>query len=219
VPYRDDLEAATARRDALAQDLTRVSAELDDANRRVEEGKRRFLPLLDSAMIATPCHEPWDTMKGDDKVRFCGSCEKHVYNLSAMTSVDAESLLEETGGNLCARFYRRPDGTILTADCPVVVKRRRRRRVVIATVAAVAGAFGAVWSLVDQPERAGAGTFEAVERPQPPVQAPETGGMSAQELPPPVVVPPPNHTMGVVAPNPNPPPKWHGHTGKVKMPR
>jgi hypothetical protein len=39
-------------------------------------------------------------------------------NLSAMTQRQAESLLRETEGRLCARLYRRADGTILTSNCP-----------------------------------------------------------------------------------------------------
>jgi hypothetical protein len=58
-----------------------------------------------------------------------------------MTRRDAEALLKETNGNLCARLYRRADGTVLTEDCPVglgVKIARVRRRVGWA----IAGAMG-----------------------------------------------------------------------------
>jgi hypothetical protein len=58
-------------------------------------------------------------MTGTDRVRFCGECGQHVYNLSGMTAEQATDLLRQTGGELCVRFYRRRDGTMLTADCPV----------------------------------------------------------------------------------------------------
>src|SRR5262249_41437362 len=67
--------------------------------------------LLNQLIIPTPCRADWDAMTGDDRVRFCSSCGKHVYNLSAMESDEAEGLLRDEGGKLCARLYRRPDGT------------------------------------------------------------------------------------------------------------
>jgi hypothetical protein len=69
--------------------------------------------------IASPCSVAWDSMVGDAQVRFCGSCQKHVYNLSAMTLDEARALIAEREGRLCARVYQRADGTVLTADCPV----------------------------------------------------------------------------------------------------
>jgi hypothetical protein len=74
-------------------------------------------------------------MVGDDRVRFCGQCEKNVYNLSAMPRDEAEALLAAREGKMCVRLYKREDGTVMTSDCPVGVKRRRRRR-------AVAGVLG-----------------------------------------------------------------------------
>lgn len=56
-------------------------------------------------------------MPGTDRVRHCVQCDKNVYNLSAMTRREAETLLRETEGHLCARLYRREDGTILTENC------------------------------------------------------------------------------------------------------
>jgi hypothetical protein len=75
--------------------------------------------MLDQIKIASPCSADWDQMEGNARVRFCGECKKIVFNLSAMTRRDAEALLKETNGNLCTRLYRRADGTVLTADCPV----------------------------------------------------------------------------------------------------
>jgi hypothetical protein len=58
-------------------------------------------------------------MIGSDRVRFCGECNLNVYNLSAMTRDQAESLIAANDGRLCVRFYRRRDGSIITQDCPV----------------------------------------------------------------------------------------------------
>jgi hypothetical protein len=77
-------------------------------------------------------------MIGTDRVRFCGQCSLNVYNLSAMTRDQAESLIAANEGRLCVRFYRRNDGSIITQDCPVGL-RAVRARVSYWTKAATAG--------------------------------------------------------------------------------
>ena len=152
--YRDDLEAARQRRDALASELRTVEKKMDELE-ALHERKRSLeqdlqksavmldqararvsLPMLSRVQVASPCHESWDSMQGDERARFCGKCEKNVFDLSAMTTEQAESLLRAHGASLCVRFYRRNDGTVLTSDCPVGQKRRRRRRRVAAAVLA-----------------------------------------------------------------------------------
>ena len=66
--------------------------------------------------VPSPCTVPWRSMDGDDRVRFCGQCRQHVYNLSAMTADEAEGLLRNPAGTPCVRFYRRLDGTVVTTD-------------------------------------------------------------------------------------------------------
>lgn len=85
---------------------------------------------LDQVEVASPCHESWDEMAGDDKQRFCTVCRKNVYNLSAMTTREAEEFVAERSGKACVRFYRRADGTLLTADCPVGARRIWKRRTI-----------------------------------------------------------------------------------------
>jgi hypothetical protein len=74
---------------------------------------------LESVRIASPCKASWENMEGDDKARFCLTCHKNVYNLSAMSRAEAEALIREKEGSLCIRFYQRSDCTMLTANCPV----------------------------------------------------------------------------------------------------
>jgi hypothetical protein len=97
---------------------------------------KRPLDLLNDIRIASPCHEAWDRMTGDDRARHCASCDKTVYNLSAMTADAAAALFREREGRICVRLYRRRDGTVLTADCPVGRAKRFRRRVRYAVVVA-----------------------------------------------------------------------------------
>lgn len=95
---------------------------------------------LDRVTIAAPCPADWDSMPGTDQVRHCGQCNMNVYNLSAMTRLQAEALLRETEGRLCARLYRRADGTIFTESCPPGLRAigRRISRVAGAAMSAVA---------------------------------------------------------------------------------
>lgn len=105
--------------------------------------------LLANVRIASPCHARWGHMVGDERARFCGECSKHVYNLSALTAEEAAALIREKEGQLCARFYQRPDGTVLTADCPVGAARGWGRLKSLftagatATIMAFAGLFRA----------------------------------------------------------------------------
>lgn len=102
--------------------------------------------MLDHLKIASPCSADWEQMEGDDRVRFCGECKKNVFNLSAMSRRDAEALIEEKNGDMCARLYRRADGTVLTEDCPVgfsmkVTHVRRRIGWAVAGAMSLASAF------------------------------------------------------------------------------
>ena len=158
--YREDLEAAKARRDALKRELQTLRArsvevseiqlrvgelerELAQRVQELEEARsRKALPLLANVRIASPCDEHWEDMKGDERARRCARCEKTVYDLSELTAEQAESLLETGGDALCVRLYRRDDGTVLTSDCPVGVRRRRWRQVAAGALvsgAAIAG--------------------------------------------------------------------------------
>ncbi len=168
--YRDELEALKERHALLERNLDEIQkvAKTLEATRAQEAevreqiavsaarleamgGKaRRALPMLDNVEVASPCSADWNTMKGSDRVRHCGDCKKDVYDLSAMSRDDAEALLQREG-ELCIAFYRRADGTILTADCPVGVKnerkKRRNRELVIVAIGAAMLAAMAVHSL------------------------------------------------------------------------
>lgn len=105
---------------------------------------RKFqLTQLSQIKVASPCSVDWDTMEGDEKVRFCSQCQLHVFNLSAMDAEEAGARVAEHTEDLCVRFYRRADGTMLTRDCPVGVaqKRTRRRERLQATATFTVGAL------------------------------------------------------------------------------
>lgn len=101
----------------------------------------RHNSVLDSLRLATPCTKDWDKMDGDDRVRFCGGCEKNVYNISDMTRREANAFLQEHGLTKCMRICRRHDGTVITDDCPVGLRKARERFRRIAKVASIAIGF------------------------------------------------------------------------------
>jgi hypothetical protein len=100
---------------------------------------------LDIITVPVPCPVNWDDMsvhfldaaEGCDRVRYCGQCKHRVYNLSEMSREEAERLIEAKEGRLCVRFYRRPDGTVLTRDCQKEAGRFRR---LLATAVGLAAA-------------------------------------------------------------------------------
>ena len=190
---------------------------------------RKSLPILnslDDVRVASPCHADWDQMtpataSDGERARFCGDCEKNVYDLSAMTRVDAMALIERHEGRCCVRFYQRPDGTVLTEDCPVgfraALKRAERRALggiaasIGAAAAFVAFLIGGVnpvsRKLVEIKEE-----FVIPDAPQPPM-------MGAMPAPPDQMmgdIAPPEHTMGEMA---APPPREDVKMGKIAMPR
>jgi hypothetical protein len=125
-----------------------------------ESGAGRSL-LLVQIEISKPCPMDWEQMTGDEQVRYCGHCSMNVYDISAMTSEAAETLIRKhegpNAGQLCARMYVRTDGKVVTADCVKVRFERARlmtqkmvRRVMMVTVLLLgtAGAlFGAAFGI------------------------------------------------------------------------
>jgi hypothetical protein len=77
--------------------------------------------------IASPCSADWDRMAGDERVRYCPECKLDVHNLSEMSDADIKSIVSHRDGRLCARFYQRSDGTMLTRNCPVGLRAAVRR--------------------------------------------------------------------------------------------
>ena len=134
--YRDDLAALSARHDALADEVTQKTRELEASRHLLEQARARAkLPVLDNLRVATPCTADWNKMSGDDRTRHCGDCKKTVYNFSGMTREEVEALVIEKNGDLCAHYYQRHDGTIVFRDCALDIKRRRSSRWIAAGAA------------------------------------------------------------------------------------
>lgn len=88
-------------------------------------------------------------MSGDEKIRHCNSCDKSVFNLAQMTRIEIEAVLlaqMNTGRTACIRMYKRPDGTVVTADCLSV--KQKLRRSITKSSAKIAAAAAAIFALV-----------------------------------------------------------------------
>jgi hypothetical protein len=93
----------------------------------VDPAMKTSLQILSDIQIASPCPAAWDEMTGDDFMRHCDQCDKNVYDLSQLTAQAAVDLMREKEGLVCIKLWRRRDGTVLTADCPVGVRAGLRR--------------------------------------------------------------------------------------------
>jgi hypothetical protein len=173
--YRDDEEARRIKSELALEDLRDAKAELERLKPiaarvseletaiarmapEIERARRAALPQLSGVRVASPCSEAWERMEGDERVRHCGRCEKVVYNLTAMTSAQAEALLASRSGAMCVRYFQRRDGTVMTTDCPVGIRRRRTVRGAAAAVAA--GVAAAAW-MSSHPTAAPSGAKDA----------------------------------------------------------
>ncbi|HEU4389315.1 MAG TPA: carboxypeptidase-like regulatory domain-containing protein [Blastocatellia bacterium] len=96
---------------------------------------------LDSIRIPEPCPVDWEEMQGDELIRYCSHCAKRVFNLSAMSSRNAELILSAARGPLCVRLTRTDDGTTLTIEPPrqEAVAWRRPSPLAVAAVTAILG--------------------------------------------------------------------------------
>jgi hypothetical protein len=121
---------------------------------------------LDILTVKNPCSVSWEGMEGEGAVRHCGRCRKNVFDLSAMTEADALELIALSEGDLCVRFRRRADGTVVNADCPTARAPRavRMRRLALAGALGAAVAAPLAMPLAGGPEP----TVLGGERPPPP---------------------------------------------------
>ena len=154
--------------------------------------------FLDQLHIASPCDVPWDAMQGDHRSRHCAQCDKRVYNLANLTRDEAMALFSNPDDLPCVQLWKRADGTVLTADCPVGLRRLRARR----TRALSAALFATLMLSATASLRAEDGKA----KPKPP-QSRRLGGKPTRKDPPPPVggkVLPPLPVQGLIACPPPP---------------
>src|SRR5687767_1276640 len=96
---------------------------------------------IDNLRVAAPCPAAWENMAGDERARYCQSCQLTVYNFSEMSAREVYDLIAKSEGRICGRLYRRADGTVLTKDCPTGLRAYHKRvtRFAGAALAAILG--------------------------------------------------------------------------------
>lgn len=82
---------------------------------------------FDRINIPAPCDADWDSMTGNDQVRFCEHCSLHVNDLSSMTRRKAMDFVARSEGRVCVRFIQKPNGRVLTRTMPERLYRIHRR--------------------------------------------------------------------------------------------
>ena len=115
---------------------------------------------LDRISVAKPCSASWGEMTGDERSRLCAGCERHVYNISALTQKETRDLIaSHEGKRLCIRLFKRTDGTVITSDCPkgLAAYRRRVTRFATAAFASILGLFSISYSQTTFPSDIGSG--------------------------------------------------------------
>ncbi|MBA2379377.1 MAG: ankyrin repeat domain-containing protein, partial [Blastocatellia bacterium] len=81
-----------------------------------------------SLKIAKPCSEKWNEMSGNESVRFCSHCSKHIADLSTATRKDALRLVKRSQSNICVRYRIDPvTQQPVFADTLVRITRRAPR--------------------------------------------------------------------------------------------
>jgi hypothetical protein len=141
---------------------------------KITEPKR--LPLLhDIAATGLPrvCDATWDDMVGSDRVRACARCERQVFNLSSMTSEEAEATLrsglEEGARRPCIVYEVDAKGRllILSSDERAPSASGRKRVFFAAVVVAAALPVAAC----DAPPKAQPARAATVAEPEPPASS------------------------------------------------
>ena len=111
-------------------------------------GVKAYLYIQEGAMlgrivkprisIASPCSADWNRMVGTESVGYCPECKLNVYNFLEMSSSEVDRIIAQREGRLCARYYQRTDGTMLTQNCPVGFRTVMRRVSILASAAMTA---------------------------------------------------------------------------------
>lgn len=71
---------------------------------------------LDRLAVSSPCSQDWNSMIGNDRVRFCEHCSLHVHNISEMTRAEAARLVAKSRGRLCVRYHSTSEDKIARRD-------------------------------------------------------------------------------------------------------
>lgn len=95
--------------------------------------------LIQQLRIASPCEVEWDSMIGNDRVRFCEHCRLSVHHVDSLNRKQLRRLIARSHGRLCVNYTRA--NVLPEVAFPILHKIGRR------TSALAAGAFSASLSI------------------------------------------------------------------------
>ncbi len=90
---------------------------------RANEPYKPFIPI-ECKKTALPCGWTWDATYAVEKYRYCGQCQRAVYNLAGLDMPEAEALILKAENAAKFTLFKRTDGLFMTSDCPVAIKKR-----------------------------------------------------------------------------------------------
>lgn len=98
--------------------------------------------FLNNLTVPSPCTADWNSMIGNDQVRFCEHCNLDVHNLSSLTRNEASRLIARSNGRLCVRYHHDAAGV------PLLLPVRQKLHRISGRVSRIAaGAFTAALSV------------------------------------------------------------------------
>ncbi len=83
------------------------------------------LDRFDRIAIKTPCQMDWYKMEGNERVRFCDLCQRHVYNLVHLSKPEIDKIWKNEPERVCARMIKDTDGRLVTKEWKALPKFRR----------------------------------------------------------------------------------------------
>jgi len=145
--------------------------------------------------ISSPCPMRWESLTGDDRIRYCDRCRLNVYNLAEMSRDEVEGIVRTTKGRLCGRLYLRGDRTATLRDCPEGRGRILSRRLRKAAIGFGVVAFALLLRNVSRPDIRGLPQWaQRIAEWIDPGCRSQGGSMvvgALRPMPPPPVLPPP----------------------------
>jgi hypothetical protein len=92
------------------------------ASRQLEPVKQ--IEPIQAQKMVTACPFSWTDESVKERFRYCGNCQKAIYQLDGLEIEQAEALILKRENRDKFVLYERPDGKFMTSDCPVAQKRR-----------------------------------------------------------------------------------------------
>lgn len=80
--------------------------------------------------ITSPCDVPWDSMIGNDRIRFCEHCQLTVHNIDRASPKQIRRLIARSRGRLCVNYFQPAPQK---PPAPILYKIGRRTSVIAAS--------------------------------------------------------------------------------------